>query len=418
MNCLFTSFFLLSLLTGHAMYADTSKMDYWQVQRKGANFFNKTPTQEWFIAAKETGIQFARLSPDKWKSDNRDFLLGDADAFKEISAVDFQTLKNTLDQAHQHNIKVVLTLLSLPGSRWKQNNHDQDDLRIWHHEEYQVQAALFWKELANLLKDHPAVVGYNILNEPHPERLFGIGDFREIDFQQWYASVQGSLADLNLFHQKVVAAIREVDANTPIILDTGLYATAWAISYLNPMNDPGVLYSFHMYEPYAYTTRKINNGSYEYPGSVPDANSPTTHWNEEALQKFLEPIASWQRKFQIPSSQILVGEFGCDRTSKGAEHYLDHLVHIFDSHRWHWAFYSFREDCWDSMDYELGAGKLTWKYWDAVEEGVSLDPFRHDNPLFDIIKNRLAIEQPVIKGGHSIVKQKCNLHIVVTSTIE
>ena len=230
MNRFIALFFVLSI----SIYAEESKISYWQVQRKGANFFNKIPVEDWFIAAKAVGIEFARLAPDKWKSKGRDFLLGDADAFEEVSGTDFQVLKNTLDQAYRHNIKIVITLLSLPGSRWKQNNDDRDDLRIWQREDYAIQAAVFWKQLAHLLKDHPAVVGYNILNEPHPERLFGMEDFMEIDFQKWYASVQRSCADLNLFYQKIVKAIREVDTSTPIILDTGLYATPWTMSYLNP----------------------------------------------------------------------------------------------------------------------------------------------------------------------------------------
>ena len=114
-----------------------------------------------------------------------------------------------------------------------------------------------------------------------------------------------------------------------------------------------------------------------------------TYWNEEALNEFLDPVSTWQKEFQVPASRMFVGEFGCNRTSKGAEKYLEHLVRIFDTHGWHWAFYSFREDCWDSMDYELGVGELNWRYWAAIEEGTGLDPFRHDNPLFDVIKNRL-----------------------------
>lgn len=398
MKQLFTVFVWVSVFIISFGYADESKIAYWKTQKKGANFFNKTPTEDWFIAAKEAGIQFARIAPDKWDSEGRDFLLGNADSFNEISSVDFEVLRNVLDQAQRHNIKVVITLLSLPGSRWKQNNNHQDDLRIWQDEKYQTQAVLFWTELAKLLKDHPAIIGYNLLNEPHPERLFGVSDFREIDFQKWHQSIEGSLADLNLFYEKIATAIRKIDRDTPIILDTGLYATPWAINYLNPMNESGVIYSFHMYEPYAYTTRKINSEKYQYPGQIPirlvdaendSVNASSSLWDEEALKKFLEPISVWQKKFRIPSSQILVGEFGCDRTSKGAEKYLGHLIHIFDSHRWHWAFYSFREDCWDSMDYELGKEKLSWKYWDAFEQGMSLDPFRHDNSLFEVLKNGL-----------------------------
>ena len=58
---------------------------------------------------------------------------------------------------------VVITMLSPPGSRWKQNNRDKDDLRIWENQKYQDQAAKFWHYLASKLKDHPAIIGYNPL---------------------------------------------------------------------------------------------------------------------------------------------------------------------------------------------------------------------------------------------------------------
>lgn len=411
MKKLFALFMLFAVFITNFGCANESKNSYWKIQRKGANFFNKTPTEDWFIAAKKASIQFARLAPDKWCSEERDFLLGNADSFKAIPKVDFEVLKNVLDLAQQHDIKIVITLLSLPGSRWKQNNNDQDDLRIWQDERYQTQAVLFWMELASLLKGHPAVIGYNLLNESHPECLFGINDFKEIDFQKWHQSIQNSLADLNVFYEKVIKAIRKIDEDTPIILDTGLYATPWAISYLKPINESGILYSFHMYEPYAYTTKKINNEKYQYPGHIPirlvDAEekvmgAPSTYWDEEVLQKFLEPIFLWQKKFQVPSSQILVGEFGCDRTANGAEKYLDDLIQIFDAHKWHWAFYSFREDCWDSMDYELGKDKLSWKYWDSFEQGLSLDLFRHDNPLFDVLKNGLKTSLEILNPAPPI----------------
>ena len=375
------------------------KIEYWNIQRKGANYFNQIPSEDWFVAAKEAGIQFTRLAPDKWECERRDFLMGDADSFTEISNQDFGILEAVLDQANSNDIKVVITLLSLPGSRWKQNNLDVDDLRIWEQKEYRDQAILFWRDLAKRLNNHPAIVGYNILNEPHPERLSGISDYRQIDFSKWYASVKESLVDLNLFYQDIVRAIREVDSLTPIIVDTGLYATPWAITYLKPIKDNSIVYSFHMYEPYAYTTRKINNERFTYPGSIPlhleeaeqntNPNAILINWNTATLKQFLSPVVDWQKKYNIPASRILVGEFGCDRTSKGAEKYLSDLIDIFNFHNWHWAFYSFREDCGDSMDYELGSGKLPWEYWEAIEQKTSLDKFRKANALFDVIKKDL-----------------------------
>ena len=93
--------------------------------------------------------------------------------------------------------------------------------------------------LALELKDRPAVVGYNIINEPHPETAKNnrYNDFWTEDYEKWYAKVKGTTADLNRFYEKVINSIREVDKETPIILDSGLYATPWAFKYLKPVED-------------------------------------------------------------------------------------------------------------------------------------------------------------------------------------
>jgi hypothetical protein len=38
------------------------------------------------------------------------------------------------------------------------------------------------------------------------------------------------------------------------------------------------------------------------------------------------------------------------------------------------------------MDYELGSGRLGWKYWQAIEVGEQPEKPRGDNPLFDVLK--------------------------------
>ncbi|MNC68704.1 hypothetical protein D3C75_1193340 [compost metagenome] len=56
----------------------------------------------------------------------------------------------------------------------------------------------------------------------------------------------------------------------------------------------------------------------------------------------------------------------------------------------HWAFYAFREDGWDGMDYELGDKPLPGSYWQAVEKGEAVQPPRSmQAPLFAPILQRL-----------------------------
>ena len=85
------------------------------------------------------------------------------------------------------------------------------DGRLWTDEEFHRQTFAFWKQLADRLRNHAAVVGYNILNEPHPERFHGFESGTEPGFEAWLQKSRGTPADLDLFYQRVVAAIREVD---------------------------------------------------------------------------------------------------------------------------------------------------------------------------------------------------------------
>jgi hypothetical protein len=43
------------------------------------------------------------------------------------------------------------------------------------------------------------------------------------------------------------------------------------------------------------------------------------------------------------------------------------------------------------MDYELGADKVPWQYWDAVEKGEPYELPRKPNPVFEPIRRRLSL---------------------------
>lgn len=139
----------------------------------------------------------------------------------------------------------------------------------------------------------------------------------------WCRKVEGTPADLNALYRLVVAAIREVDPATPVIVESGFYATPWTVPCLQPLDDPNTLYSFHMYEPYAFVWFG-NRGKYTYPGMIPvgESDEPQMRrWDEAALDQFLEPVRSWATTHRIPAGRILVGEFGAFRESPGADRY-------------------------------------------------------------------------------------------------
>src|SRR5262245_17358080 len=189
-------------------------MAYWSEQRRGANGGPTRLRPEWFQAAAAAGIEFIRLHPDELSPSGRDFLIGDADHYRGLPEPDLAQLRAILDEADRHGLKGVLTMFSLPGCRWRQHAHDRDDDRLWRDEAFQRHAFRFWRGLAAQLKDHPAIVAYNPLNEPHPERGQGILSTVDTAFAGWIARIQGTTFDVHRFNRGMVAAIREVDPTT------------------------------------------------------------------------------------------------------------------------------------------------------------------------------------------------------------
>lgn len=373
---------IASLTIFNIAYADVrvTKINFWDIQRKGANVFNREVTLEDIRAAKKYGIQFIRLAPDKFISSHRDFLIGNADNYTALVKQDLIKLKQILDMCHREGMPVVITMLSLPGSRWKQNNQNKDDLRIWKEQMFQSQAAHFWKDLAEELKDHAAVVGYNILNEPHPERIFSSKAIHINTVHQ--DEVQAMLYN---FYNTIIKSIRLSDKYTPIILDSSSYADPKTFQMLKPHEDKNILYSFHMYEPYEYTNHKMNKSKFHYPGNINGKQ-----WNKEEVKNYMSAVAVFQKAYNIPQDRILVGEFGGHRMSPGLDQYFQDLVYLFNQEGWHFAFYAFREDIWDGMDYELGSERLSNGYWKAIESGQKPHLNRKDSyPAFSILKKAL-----------------------------
>ncbi len=392
----------------------SANIDFWKIQRRGANCFSNVPKAERFRDAKKMGISVMRITPSKWlngrhESKMGNFLIGPKDAYVGLIKKDLDYLVTVLGDAHKAGIKIVLTLLSLPGSRWSQHNiingKRVQQLDLWKDFKYHKQAADVWQNLAKRLNNHPAVVGYNILNEPVPELVHPkLRDWYTGDYKAWHKKIKGTAADLNVFYKTVIAAIRKEDQDTPIIVDTGFYATPYGIQILNPktLNDPNLIYAMHHYIPYRY----IGNGNtgYAYGDKIPIGEldvkgekgshapyAPLVVWDKTSMKSFYAPVLKWIEKFNIPSNRIFVSEFGAHRTTEGIVSYFKDAIQMFDALNWHWAFYAFREDDgYPPMDYELGLKSISkdhpywtcaWNY-SCAKKGL----YKPHNSLWNVIQ--------------------------------
>jgi endoglucanase len=367
----------------------TDRMDFWQTQRKGANGNLTQVRPEWFSAAQKTGLEFIRFNVSWFVADASDFLIGDVDRFRTINQTDLAVLMRALDEAYAHNQRIILSMFELPGCRDGNATGEPDD-RLWQHERFQLQSFEFWKQLAAAVKDHPAIVAYDPLNEPHPERAYGHEEPNQA-FIEWLDDIEGTSADLNRFNQGMVDAIREVDPDTPIIVEGYFYASPTGLPYTRAIDDPAILYSFHNPAPWQFATFSANGGRYRYPDNMPEYwNDPGTPWTIDDLAELLEPVRQFIEENNIPAYQIIASELLCDRRVAGSAEYLEDMISLYNEQQWHWAFYAFREDMsWSGLDYEMGDDPIDAAYWVAVENGADYEllkaGMRHDNPIWDVL---------------------------------
>ncbi|MEN4128688.1 cellulase family glycosylhydrolase [Serratia marcescens] len=377
----------------HVAFA-SDDITFWDQSQYGGNSFNRIPPDKvYFDALRGYGATWVRLSYDKWPPAQRDFLVGNADNYQGLVSEDVDTLKTALKNAHAAGLKVVIAPLTLPGMRWSQNNKGRFDDRLWQNEDYWQQSANFWRDLARELKDVPGIAAYNLINEPAPEKKSALAENSSQDDEvKWYRNHQGTPRDLPAFYHRLIKAIREVDPLTPIMVDSGWYASAGGFNYWpGALNDSRVLYSFHMYEPYAATSgpNLTREKPYQYPGIVPFGKKREM-WDAQRVAKHLQQPFIWAQQHNIPKNRMVAGEFGCIRMLPGCRQYLEDVLTVLDRERAHWAFYSFREDNWDAMDYELGKKKVPWAYWQAMEKNKPDPVIRHATAEFSPISRRLS----------------------------
>ncbi len=363
-------------------------MKYWLVQKKGANFFMEQYSPEYFINAKKMGLQYIRFGPNSLPATEKDFLIGDLDNFETMNMDDLEILLKILDDAYRNDIAIVLTMFELPGQRYGNPDEIEMDARLWEEEKYWIHSFNFWKELAAAVKDHPAIVAYNPINEPVSAYAYG---FCEPDrkFKRWLNKVEGTAADINLFNTLMIEAIREVDSDTPILLDGYFWTDPKGMPYLKAQDDPNTLYAFHNPAPGKFSFLEHNKGRYSYPNTMPKYWGSTGPWTIEDLDRLLLPVKKFITDNDVENFRIIASEFFCHRRIKGCAEYFSDLTTLYNRNQWHWSFWAFNiYGDYTGFDYQLGDIPDSALFIiNADKDDIDLEKFKNrvKNPAWDVL---------------------------------
>jgi len=183
------------------------------------------------------------------------------------------------------------------------------------------------------LSDHPAVIGYDLFNEPSPGSAF---DALELGRP---ANEDGRSAHfdrerLGAFYQRVIDRIREVDADTYVFYEPRYgFPSAGAPSYLPALNDP------RAGEPQLVLAPHLYSLSLEATHAYAPSDSTVLDWE-----------ASRSLEAAEAGTPVVLGEWGLDWSTEGADRFGDDVTSMADRMMVGWAYWSYDPGSWGFWD--------------------------------------------------------------------
>ena len=243
-------------------------------------------------------------------------------------------LEDVLRWADARGMKICVDLHVQPGG------HDSSGGQaLFRDERYAAAFVETWRRIAARFRGHPAIYGYDLINEP---------------LQNGRAPI-----DYWTIQRRAAEAVREIDPETPIIVEANHWALPNAFSYLSPLAMDNVIYQVHVYEPHNFTHQGV--GGRPIGPKWPD---PEKGWTRDYLRDRLHPVREFASRH---GAKIYVGEFSAATWATGAEDYLRDCINLFEEYGWDWTYHAFRE----------------WEGWSVEHEGTDRDhlsPAPSDTP--------------------------------------
>lgn len=130
---------------------------------------------------------------------------------------------------------------------------------LWTNGAFRSAAIRHIVEKARFLSDSPAVIGYDIINEPIPPGSRNLVTNGKYQGWQWDASraesdLPGGAKALAALYNDIIAGIRTFDTERLIVLQPGPFGDTPGFSALLMVtNDARTIFSFHQYAPHWFT---------------------------------------------------------------------------------------------------------------------------------------------------------------------
>ena len=250
-------------------------------------------------------------------------------------------LEKVLRWAEARGMKIVVDLHTVPGGKRSKDGQ----MNMFEDDNFAEAWIDTWRRIAARFKGDPAIYGYDLVNEPHQKE--------RVKNDYW------------TLQRRAAEAVREIDPDTPIVVESDGSDAPSAFEYLSPLRMDNVIYQVHMYAPMLFTHQGVHGRATGE--KWPD---PGNHWDKDFIRETLRPV----REFSLRhNAKIYVGEFSAIAWAEGAENYLRDCIDVFEEYGWDWSYHAFRE----------------WKGWSVEHEGPD---GAHMVPSEDNPRKRVLLE--------------------------
>ncbi|MCX5644784.1 MAG: cellulase family glycosylhydrolase [Phycisphaerae bacterium] len=144
----------------------------------------------------------------------------------------FQLLDHLVGWCRTHNLYVIIDMHGAPGGQTGANIDDSpnDQPELFMDKKNQDRLVDLWVKIAGRYQNEPTVAGYDLLNEPLPQRTGAAAKYKD---------------QLEPLYKRITTAIREVDKRHMITVEGCDWANDWSV-FSAPF-DNNLFYQFHYY---------------------------------------------------------------------------------------------------------------------------------------------------------------------------
>lgn len=297
------------------------------------NHFDTFLGREDFLQAAEWGFDHIRLPFDYplLEDDNKPF---------EYSEKGFSYLDNCTKWAQEAGLDLLLDMHKAPGYSFSKHSEST----LFDNKEQQDRYVSLWKTIARRYHNEGLYLHYELLNE-----------LVEKDSSRW-----------NALAHRTIGEVRAIDPTHTIIFGGNNYNSASELKNIELSFDPGVIYTFHYYEPNLFTHQKapwmedtrLIDFQVPYPADLlpvkdyltkhPDFQKLYPYFVDHAIDRksmehLLAPALTFNRE---KNRKVFCGEFGVYHIAEPADalRWLFDLTELLMEHDIPYSFWNYKSD--------------------------------------------------------------------------